>query len=101
MCRSFFGYEIFIPDLICFYTIAYKTCFAFILSQIKKAALRAAEKLKPNRKYDRKGLATQKGIATEKGYDRKGVATEKGIATEKGCDRKRGCDRKMVTADAP
>ena len=44
MCRSFFGYEIFIPDLICFYTFAYKTCFDFILLQ-KKAALRAAEKV--------------------------------------------------------
>ena len=36
MCRSFFGYGIFMPDLICFYTFANKTCFVFILSQIKK-----------------------------------------------------------------
>lgn len=72
MCRSFFGYGFFIPDLMCFYTFAYKTYLAFILSQIKKAALRAAEKV------TRKRFTTEKGIATEKAYDRKRVATEKG-----------------------
>ena len=56
MCRSFFGYEIFMPDLICFYTFANKTCFAFVLSQIKKAALRAAAKV------------TRKRFTTEKDY---------------------------------
>ena len=45
MCRSFFGYEIFMPDLICFYTFAKK-----------KAALRAAEKLRPKR------VTTEKGV---------------------------------------
>ncbi len=38
MCRSFFGYGIFMPDLFYFYTFANK-----------KAALRAAAKLRPKR----------------------------------------------------
>ena len=38
------------PDLICFYTFANK-----------KAALRAAAKLRPNRDYDQKWLRPKKG----------------------------------------
>ena len=56
MCRLFFGYEIFMPDLFCFYTFANK-----------KAALRAAAKLRPKR------VTTEKGIITKNGYDRKGL----------------------------
>lgn len=50
MCR-FFGYGIFMPDLICFYTFANK-----------KAALRAAAKLRPKKEYDRKGDYNQKWL---------------------------------------
>lgn len=63
------------PDLICFYTIAYKTCLAFILSQIKKAALRAAAKLRPKKGYGRRAVSLRllrSGKQQNPVYDKKG-----------------------------
>lgn len=63
MCRFFFGYEIFMPDLICFYTFANK-----------KAALRAAAKLREKDLRPKKGLQQKRGLRPKKGYCRHAVS---------------------------
>ena len=67
MCRSFFGYGIFMPDLFYFYTFANKTCFAFVLSQIKKPRCGRRKKLREKDLRPKKGLRPKRAT-TEKDY---------------------------------
>ena len=63
MCR-FFGYEIFMPDLFYFYTFANK-----------KAALRAAARLRPKKGYGRRDVSLRllrSGKQQNPVYDKKG-----------------------------